>query len=104
MPLRSEDILGAVKDHGTLKSCTLEGGDESLRMWVRNQIRNCESDHLFEDAMDSFSALLINEALNFTSGNRSRAARLLGISRPTLHAKIDKYQLTFETSVKGPEE
>jgi len=104
VPLRSEDILGAVKDHGNAINANLEGSEETLRKWVRNQIRNCESDHLFEDAVDRFSALLINEALNFTSGNRSRAARLLGISRPTLHAKIDKYQLTFETSVKGPEE
>ncbi len=104
VPLRSEDILGAVKDHGAVKAGSLEGSEEVLRKWVRNQIRNCESDHLFEDSVDRFSALLINEALNFTSGNRSRAARLLGISRPTLHAKIDKYQLTFETSVKGPEE
>jgi DNA-binding NtrC family response regulator len=104
VPLRSEDILGAVKDRGNATAGTQEANDESLRKWVRNQIRNGESDHLFEDAVDRFSALLINEALNFTSGNRSRAARLLGISRPTLHAKIDKYQLTFETSVKGPEE
>ncbi len=104
VPLRSEDILGAVKEHGNVKAGNLEGSEETLRKWVRNQIRNCESDHLFEDAVDRFSALLINEALNFTNGNRSRAARLLGISRPTLHAKIDKYQLTFETSVKGPED
>jgi len=103
-PLRSEDILGAVKDRGNAKAGTQEANEESLRKWVRNQIRNGENDHLFEDAVDRFSALLINEALNFTGGNRSRAARLLGISRPTLHAKIDKYQLTFETSVKGPEE
>ena len=104
VPLRSEDILGAVKDHGNARAGNLEGSEEALRNLIRNQIRNCESDHLFEDAVDRFSALLINEALNFTGGNRSRAARLLGISRPTLHAKIDKYQLTFETSVKGPEE
>ena len=104
VPLRSEDILSAVKDHGNSKGGTLETNEENLRKWVRHQIRNAESDHLFEDAVDRFSALLINEALNFTDGNRSRAARLLGISRPTLHAKIDKYQLTFETSVKGPNE
>jgi len=104
VPLRSEDILGAVKDHGNAKTGTQEANEESLRKWVHNQIRKGGSDHLFEDAVDRFSALLINEALNFTGGNRSRAARLLGISRPTLHAKIDKYQLTFETSVKGPEE
>jgi DNA-binding protein Fis len=44
--------------------------------------------------------MLVGEALNLTGGNRSRAAKLLGISRPTLHAKIDKYHLKIETSVK----
>jgi DNA-binding NtrC family response regulator len=104
VPLRSEDIKSAVKEYGASKSANTESRQEDLRKWVRHQVRNIESDHLFEESVDRFSALLINEALNFTDGNRSRAARLLGISRPTLHAKIDKYQLTFETSVKGPNE
>jgi DNA-binding NtrC family response regulator len=104
VPLRSEDIMSAVKEHGASKSTDSLGSEDNLRKWVRFQIRNNESERLFEESVDRFSALLINEALNFTDGNRSRAARLLGISRPTLHAKIDKYQLTFETSVKGPNE
>ena len=104
VPLRSEDIMSAVKEHGLTQSSDSPGSEDNLRKWVRNQIRNCESERLFEECVDRFSALLINEALNFTDGNRSRVARLLGISRPTLHAKIDKYQLTFETSVKGPNE
>ena len=104
VPLRSEDILSAAKEHGVSKPGDAAGSDDNLRKWVRQQIRNIQSDRLFEESVDRFSALLINEALNFTDGNRSRAARLLGISRPTLHAKIDKYQLTFETSVRGPNE
>ncbi|MCK4488261.1 MAG: hypothetical protein KAU38_16065, partial [Desulfobacterales bacterium] len=36
-----------------------------------------------------------------TSGNRTRAAELLGVSRPTLLSKIEKYRLRIETSVKG---
>lgn len=31
---------------------------------------------------------------------RSRAAKLLGLSRPTLHSKIEKYRLKFDTLVK----
>ncbi len=54
--------------------------------------------------MDRFARLLISEALELTGGNRSRAAKLLGISRPTLLSKIDKYHLKFETSIRleGP--
>jgi DNA-binding protein Fis len=43
------------------------------------------------------------EALNLTGGNRSRAAKLLGLSRPTLHSKIEKYRLKLETSVSEEE-
>jgi DNA-binding protein Fis len=55
--------------------------------------------------MDRIAGILISEALNVTGGNRSRAAKLLGLSRPTLHSKIEKYNLQFETSVseKTPE-
>jgi DNA-binding protein Fis len=48
--------------------------------------------------------MLIKEVLNYTDGNRSRAAKLLGITRPTLHSKIEKYQLSFKTSVQRPDE
>jgi nitrogen regulation protein NR(I) len=104
VPLRSEDILGAVREHGAVDGHGTESRENDLRKWIRARIRTGDSEHLFEESVDRFSALLINEALNFTDGNRSRAARLLGISRPTLHAKIDKYQLTFKTSVQGPKE
>ena len=50
--------------------------------------------------LDKFASILISEALNLSGGNRSKAAKLLGLSRPTLHARIEKYGLKFETSVK----
>jgi DNA-binding NtrC family response regulator len=56
---------------------------------------------MFDSCMDQFASALISEALNLTGGNRSRAAKILGLSRPTLHSKIEKYGLKFETSVKG---
>ncbi|HEX9883584.1 MAG TPA: helix-turn-helix domain-containing protein, partial [Desulfobaccales bacterium] len=59
---------------------------------------------VFDSFMDRFASLLISEALDLTGGNRSRAAKILGISRPTLLSKIEKYRLKLETSVKleGP--
>jgi two-component system NtrC family response regulator/two-component system nitrogen regulation response regulator GlnG len=35
-----------------------------------------------------------------TGGNRTRAAKLLGLSRPTLIAKIEKYGLKVITQVQ----
>ncbi|MBL0701345.1 MAG: helix-turn-helix domain-containing protein [Desulfosarcina sp.] len=54
---------------------------------------------MFDACMDRFASILIKEALNMAGGNRSRAAKLLGLSRPTLHSRIEKYNLKFETSV-----
>jgi len=54
----------------------------------------------FDAIMNHFGSIVISEALNLTDGNRTRAAQLLGLSRPTLHAKIDKYGLKMETTVK----
>jgi DNA-binding protein Fis len=51
--------------------------------------------------VDHFASILVGEALNLTHGNRSRAAKLLGLSRPTLHSKIEKYRLKLKTSVEG---
>jgi len=51
--------------------------------------------------MNRFATILISEALNLTGGNRSRAAKLLGLSSPTLHSKIEKFGLKFETSVSN---
>ena len=49
---------------------------------------------------EKISTIVISEALNFTDGNRSQAAKLLGLSRPTLHSKIEKSDLELKTFVK----
>ena len=41
----------------------------------------------------------VKQALEATGGNRSQAARLLGLSRPTLIAKIEKYGLRIESRI-----
>ncbi len=43
--------------------------------------------------MDELEAALIRQALDKTGGNRSRAARLLGLSRDTLLYRIRKYAI-----------
>ena len=69
-----------------------DNGD-MLRALVREMVRSGKNEQLFDSCLDRVAALLVEEALVMTGGNRSRAAKLLGISRPTLHAKIDKYHL-----------
>ena len=42
----------------------------------------------------------ITARVAITGGNRFQASKLLGMYRPTLHAKIEKYDLKIETSVR----
>ncbi len=101
-PIGSEDILAAVKESRGLHCETSQGHEENLRQIIRAEIERGPDDRRFDAAMDRFAALLIKEALVATGGNRSRAAKLLGISRPTLHARIEKYGLTISASVEDP--
>ena len=60
---------------------------------MRRVLREQAGSDVFDALMDKMGALIIHEALDLCSGNRSRAARMLGLSRPTLLARIDKYRL-----------
>ncbi len=73
--------------------------DEVIRLWARDILKGGEQKNLLNTCMDRIAGILIGEALKMTGGNRSRASRLLGLSRPTLNAKIEKYNLQIETSV-----
>jgi nitrogen regulation protein NR(I) len=100
-PIHPEDISRAIG----IESATPRADDartqETIRQWVRQSLLAGAGDSLFEAFMDRFAALVISEALDLTAGNRSRAAKLLGISRPTLLSKIDRYRLKVETSIKS---
>ena len=99
-PLSPNDInqaIGSVPQQNTPLENTC---DDHIRSWIRSRFSNKDENNLFENCLDHFGGLLVGEALNMTGGNRSQAAKLLGISRPTLHAKIDKYNLKIETTVK----
>ena len=101
-PLSAEDICRSMDEKAPngISVSDDENMDELLRHWVRHLLISKNVENKFDTSIDRFSAILVSEALNLSSGNRSRAAKLLGISRPTLHAKIEKYELKLETSVK----
>ena len=103
-PIHPEDISRAIGGESPAKEAGEQQTDEIIRQWVRQTLTAGEGKDVFEVCMDHFASLVISEALDLTGGNRSRAAKLLGISRPTLLSKIDKYRLRMETSVKleGP--
>jgi nitrogen regulation protein NR(I) len=103
-PVSQEDIARVSEIVPDRKAEKLELPEDAIRAWVRNLLSSQESDfNNFDSAMEQFSTMLITEALNMSGGNRSRAAKLLGLSRPTLLAKIEKYRIRFETSAISEE-
>lgn len=68
-------------------------------------IREClqaGSENLYEEVVDSVERQLFREVLQKTAGNQSQAAQILGISRPTLRAKLAKLGLVIERNVDFP--
>jgi nitrogen regulation protein NR(I) len=72
-----------------------------LQQWIRQELLRGAEENAFDAFMDRFASMVVSEALELTGGNRTKAAKLLGLSRPTLQAKIDKYRLRVQTSIKA---
>ncbi len=75
--------------------------EESFRKWVRRALVLGEQEHLFASLTENVSGIIVSEALRLTNNNRSRAAKLLGMSRPTLLSKMEKYGLRTEAQAKS---
>ena len=100
-PIAVEDLTRVMEEGSEIRSVDEESVSESLRQLFRQKLAKSHGEGLFDSMMDDTASILISEALNLTGGNRSRAAKLLGLSRPTLQAKIEKYRLKIETSVSS---
>ena len=99
-PLGAEDISNAITEKSPVAEDNGEKHDILLRRILHHALMTHAGDNVFDAVMDKLAGIFISEALTISGGNRSRAAKLLGLSRPTLHSKIEKYGLKFETSVK----
>ena len=105
LPLDARDVERATGyDAEAAHSPKPAGGDESMdeavTRWVRERLTQKPGESDFDSLMDHFAALILRQALDLSGGNRTRASKLLGLSRPTLLSKIDKYDLKIKTSVE----
>lgn len=99
-PISDEEISQAIKVETSDIELTKGMDDDAVRQWIRRALIGGAGDKIFGDIIDHFTRMLMTEALTLTAGNRSQAARLLGLSRPTLLAKIEKYGIKIETAVR----
>lgn len=71
-----------------------EGGDTlALQEYVRLRFLEQPGEGCYDAIVDGIGSIAVSLALEACAGNRSQAARLLGLSRPTLLSKMDKYSI-----------
>jgi nitrogen regulation protein NR(I) len=99
-PLSSDDILHAISERKSGEGSEENNLSQILQKVVRQKLLSNACENMFDSCIDFFASVLISEALNLTGGNRSRAAKLLGLSRSTLHSKIEKYGIKLKTFAK----
>jgi DNA-binding NtrC family response regulator len=68
---------------------------EPLRNAVRNLFGSRKNGDVYNQILKEAERILLEEALNASSWNRSKAARLLGINRLTLRRKLEEFNLTL---------
>ena len=75
-------------------------GSEPLRVCVKEAVENYfrhldghDMSELFDLVMTEVEAPLLESVLEYTRGNQSRAAAILGINRVTLRKKLKRYNL-----------
>ncbi len=91
-PIGGEEVAALVLGAPASVDDALKGGDDALRTWVHQSVA-FGREGLLTTAVDHVTRRTIAELLVITGGNRTRTARLLGVSRPTLLAKMAKLGL-----------
>ena len=66
---------------------------EKLRRLIQDYLRVHGGEGAYNTFLERSEEMLLSEALRLTKGNQTHAARLLGMARPTLKARMDKYGL-----------
>jgi DNA-binding protein Fis len=94
----------AGEDRGGLKTTQDQTGSAAEPEWPRRFVQEYLKSHpgvpVHRDLMELMDKLLVVESLRMTQGNQTQAAKLLGLTRPTLQAKMQRHGLRRETSVQ----
>jgi len=100
-PIQPEDVRRAVERPADRPPGEPAVPDQDrLRKAVRDYLKRRSGTSTHTQFLETVDKLLVAEALKLTKGNQTHAARLLGLTRPTLQAKMRKYHLRRETSVR----
>jgi nitrogen regulation protein NR(I) len=101
MPITREEIADAVGHSPGRGREEVRQIKDLLSQWVRHELLSRKSDHVFDDLIAEVEAEIIRQGLEIAGGNRTHAAKLLGLSRPTLVTRIEKYGIKIQTQVSS---
>lgn len=73
--------------------------EETINKTIAEYLTSTEGSNLHERLMQLVDKILVSEALRITGGNQTRAAKLLGLTRPTILAKMEKHKLKKQVSI-----
>ena len=89
-PIGQDDVAHLIVDRKETLHPEFENLDKDIKHWARKMIRDGQN-NLLSNLTNHVARNLIEETLSIFNGNRSQAARRLGISRPTLQKKIASF-------------
>ena len=93
LPLGRDELVLAIGESPSGADAPDLQGEEAYRAMVKSVLMKHGGGHVFETLMNRAGRAIVSEALAITDGNRTHAAKLLGLSRPTLVARLEKYGL-----------
>jgi two-component system nitrogen regulation response regulator GlnG len=98
--IQADDVVRAMKGSAALARATDATSDpDRLREFVKNWLEQNGGPGCEPRFMETVERELLTAALNRAGGNQSRAAELLGIPRPTLHARLQRLGIRTTTVV-----
>ncbi|OGW75661.1 MAG: hypothetical protein A2Z72_09030 [Omnitrophica bacterium RBG_13_46_9] len=76
-----------------IKHCkTVKNEIHRIRM-VSQYFLKAEKGKVYAKAIEDIERILIEKSLEYCSGNKIKASRLLGINRNTMHAKAKRFKI-----------
>jgi DNA-binding NtrC family response regulator len=66
---------------------------EAVREWTRKALSEPPKGQLLDGLLNEVERTVLTEALQCVGHHRTRVADLLGLSRPTLYSKLERYGL-----------
>jgi transcriptional regulator with GAF, ATPase, and Fis domain len=98
MPDFLPDEVRRAKKQPVKVASTEDGGLKALERFIDDSLAD-NAENIYADALAQLEKYLFTRVLNYTGGNQSQAAKMLGITRGSLRNKIRTLKITIDQVV-----